>query len=64
MNVLFKTEDYQYKVSSSENQTEFDKLYLTLMDMLEKNQINEAEDMLFDHCRSFRGSIADVLLCP
>jgi hypothetical protein len=48
MNVLFKTEDYQYKVSSSENQTEFDKLYLTLMDMLEKNQINEAEDMLFD----------------
>ena len=47
--VLFKKDDFEYVVPEESRQTEFDKLYVELMVLLDKNNINEAEDLLFNN---------------
>lgn len=47
--VLFKKDDFEYVVPEESRQTEFDKLYVELMALLDKNNINEAEDLLFNN---------------
>ena len=47
--VLFKKDDFEYVGPEESRQTEFDKLYVELMVLLDKNNINEAEDLLFNN---------------
>lgn len=49
MQVLFKKEDCEYVIPEEEKQSPFDKLYVKLIEMLDKNEVNEAENLLFEN---------------
>ncbi len=47
--ILFHRESFDYVLPENGNYSEFDNLFLKLNSMLENNEINEAENLLFEH---------------
>ncbi len=46
--VLFNRDDFEYVLPQNGNYSEFDNLFIKLNNLLEQNEINKAEDLLFD----------------
>ncbi len=60
--VLFKKEDFEYVVPEEAKQSEIDKLYVSLLEMLDKNNVNEAEDLLFKNVDGLNPMILIIAL--